>query len=477
MRRVLAIVAVLVFAVSCTSGTVETTDVPVTMSLAPPTTLPFLPGSVGIGDEYYPTLGNGGYDVQRYDLDVIYGTNGDVTIEAVITAVAEMNLSRFNLDFAGWEIDQLEIDGVATDYERGDTELVVDHVRIASGTEFEVGVTYRGVPEPIQSQALPFPLGWFSGPEDEQFVVAQPDGAHAWFPNNDHPLDKATFAFQITVPSGFVAAANGELTDVTENGATTTYSWDMDDPMASYLATVIIGETWAIVDDVASTDTSGIPIRNVLPPDLTEDAHEALAKTGEMMTLLEESFGPYPFDEYGIAVVGGFEHALENQTLSVFGRTMVDRPYFEYVLVHELAHQWFGDSVSVAQWSDIWLNEGFATFAELLWVEHLYGPAAYREEVANRKDAALTGEYGPPGTPSPRDLFNRTVYQRGSFVLVALRNEVGDDAFFEILQAHAARHANGNVTTDEFIALAEEISGRDLASLFDTWLYGEEMPK
>ena len=107
-----------------------------------------------------------------------------------------------------------------------------------------------------------------------------------------------------------------------------------------------------------------------------------------MVRVLERAFGPYPFDRYGIAVVGGFPAALENQTLSVFGRTMVEAPYFEYVLVHELAHQWFGDSVSVGEWSDIWLNEGFATYAELLWVEELYGPGAYREEVANRIEAA-----------------------------------------------------------------------------------------
>ncbi|MEN8113053.1 MAG: M1 family metallopeptidase [Actinomycetota bacterium] len=477
MRRILAIATTLLVASSCTGGATIETSASTTTSRAPSTTVPFSAGSAGIGDVYYPTLGNGGYDVQHYDLDVTFGTDGSVEIEVAITAMAEQNLDRFNLDFAGWEIEGLTIDGAAAEYVREDAELVVNQVHIASGTEFEIEIAYRGIPEPVQSRALPFPLGWFSGPEGEQFVVAQPDGAHAWFPSNDHPLDKATFAFEITVPSGFVAAANGELTGTASTARTTAYSWEMDDPMATYLATIVIGNTWEIGNDHPSTDTAGIPIRNVLPPDLTDASRDSLAKTGEMMVLLEEAFGPYPFDEYGIAVVGGFEHALENQTLSVFGRAMVDRPYFEYVLVHELAHQWFGNSVSIAQWSDIWLNEGFATFAELLWVEHLYGSAAYREEAANRIHVAREAEYGPPGTPSPSDLFNRTVYQRGAFVLVALRDEVGDDAFFEILRTHAARHTNGNVTTDEFIELAEEISDRDLDRLFDDWLYGKDMPK
>ena len=225
-----------------------------------------------------------------------------------------------------------------------------------------------------------------------------------------------------------------------------------------------------------SSQASGIPVANFLPPDLAADPPAALSNTGEMVRVLERAFGPYPFDRYGIAVVGGFPAALENQTLSVFGRTMVEAPYFEYVLVHELAHQWFGDSVSVGEWSDIWLNEGFATYAELLWVEELYGPGAYQEEVANRIQAAEVAGYGPPGTPAPDDLFNGSVYQRGSFVLVALRDEVGDDLFFETLRTYAQRFSNGNATTEDFISLAEEVAGRDLGDLFSTWLYDEQIP-
>jgi aminopeptidase N len=214
----------------------------------------------------------------------------------------------------------------------------------------------------------------------------------------------------------------------------------------------------------------------MLPVDLVEDPPVSLEQIGEMINTLEEAFGPYPFDRYGIAVVDGFAHALENQTLSVFGRAMVDAPFFEYVHVHELAHQWFGNSVSVAQWSDIWLNEGFATFAELLWVEHLYGSGAYREEVANRTEAAQIAGYGAPATPLPHDLFNGSVYQRGALVLVALRSEIGDEAFFTTLRTYADRYATGNATTENFIAIAEEVSGQDLDGLFATWLYGEELP-
>jgi aminopeptidase N len=476
VKGVAAVGLILLIAASCGSGSSDSTStVPATTSLAPPSTAPFTPGAPGAGDAYYPGLGNGGYDVQHYDLELTYDADGSVEADVVITAAATQNLSGFNLDFVGWEIDDLAVDGNDASYARDGDELVVAHA-IPSGDRFEIEISYHGTPEPIQSAALPLRIGWLTGPQGEQFVVAEPDAAHSWFPANDHPTDKATYSFTITVPTGFLAAANGEVTEVVEDETTTTYRWSMDAPMASYLATVVIGEGWEIVHDAVATETAGLPIRNVLPSDLVGDAPAALEQTGEMINILEEAFGPYPFDRYGIAVVDGFPHALENQTLSVFGRTMVDTPFFAFVHVHELAHQWFGNSVSVAQWSDIWLNEGFATFAELLWVEHLFGAGAYQEEVANRTEAARIAAYGAPASPLPNDLFNGSVYQRGALVLVALRDEIGDNAFFATLRTYAERYANGNATTEGFIAAAEETSGHDLTDLFATWLYGQELP-
>jgi aminopeptidase N len=436
----------------------------------------FVTGAAGIGDAYYVSLGNGGYDVDNYHLDLTYGDDGTVSAFVVITATALENLKSFNLDFAGWQVERLSVNGETSAFERVGEELVVAPVEIRSAETFEVEVNYSGTPEPIVSSAIPFGIGWHAGPEGEQYVAAEPDAAHSWFPSNDHPLDKATFTFAVTVPNRLAVAANGELVEVDEGGTTTTYHWSMTSPMAPYLATIVIGEGWAQVDDPVSTEVAGIPISNFLPPDLAANPPAVLETTGEMVRVLERAFGPYPFDRYGIAVVGGFPAALENQTLSVFGRTMVESPYFEYVLIHELAHQWFGDSVSVGAWSDIWLNEGFATYAELLWVEELYGSGAYKEEVANRIEAARIAEYGAPGTPAPDDLFNRAVYQRGAFVLVALRDEVGDDLFFETLRTYAERFSNGNATTEDFISVAEEIAGRDLGDLFSTWLYDEQIP-
>jgi len=170
--------------------------------------MPFAPGAPGIGDSYYPGLGNGGYDVQHYDLDLAYSSDGTVDADVVITAVATQNLSGLNLDFVGWEVNDLTIDGAEVAFLRDGDELVITH-RIPSGEHFTIDVSYGGTPQPMQSAAIPIEVGWLVGPESEQFVVAEPDAAHSWFPANDHPLDKATFSFAVTVPTGLTGVANG----------------------------------------------------------------------------------------------------------------------------------------------------------------------------------------------------------------------------------------------------------------------------
>ncbi len=483
-RHPYALVAVLAIAVAACTAPADptTTATPSTTTTAPTTTttttIALAPtvGAAGIGDEYYPALGNGGYDVSHYDLDLFYNPSANVLDgTVVVTATATQDLSRFNLDFSGFEINELLVDAVPAQFERGGSELTITPAEdIAAGEEFEVSVVYAGNPSEAASPAFPFvSIGWKEGPEGEQYVVAEPDGAHTWFPANDHPLDKATFSYAITVPDGYGVAATGEFlgTEPGSGGTGVIHRWEMDFPMAPYLATVVIGEGYDLVEDPVSTEVAGFPIRNFLPAAIAADPPEVLFDTGEMVVVLEEAFGPYPFDRYGIAVVGGFPAALENQTLSVFGRSMVNAPFFEFVLVHELAHQWFGDSVSVADWSDIWLNEGFATYAEYLWVEHRDGPGAYDEFYANRRQAAALAGYPPPGTPPPTDLFNGGVYQLGGLLLADLREEIGDDAFFSLLRTYAAEFADGNAATEDFIALAEEISGQELDEFFRVRLY------
>jgi aminopeptidase N len=210
-----------------------------------------------------------------------------------------------------------------------------------------------------------------------------------------------------------------------------------------------------------------------------------LARIGEMMEFFVGLFGPYPFAEYGHALVPGVPGALEDQTLCIFGREIIEsyapaygEPTIEEIVAHELAHQWYGDSVSPATWNDIWLNEGFATFAQWLWMEHDRGRSAYDATIAGIHGFLAEAPHPLPGDPGPSgdQMFHYSVYLRGGLTLHALRVEVGDDTLIAILRAWAERHAYGNGTTPQFIALAEEISGADLDGLFDAWLYQEEMP-
>ena len=434
-------------------------------------------GAAGIGDEYYPTLGNGGYDVDHYDLDLFYDPDDNLLDAAVIiTAIATQDLTAFNLDFTGFDIVDLRVGDLPARFERNGGELTITpEVPIASGDRFDITIAYAGNPTAASSPAFDrVAIGWREGPEGEQYIVAEPDAAHTWFPSNDHPLDKATFSFLVTVPDGYAVGATGEFLGIEPGqqiGETLSYAWEMATPMAPYLATIVIGQGYQLVEDPVSTEAAGIPIRNFLPADLVANPPDSLDDTGEMLTVLEEAFGPYPFDRYGITVVGGYPAALETQTFSVFGRVMVNAPDFELVLVHELAHQWFGNSVSVAQWSDIWLNEGFATYSELLWIEHRQGRAVYDQVAADRRRAATTAGYAPPGLPPPTDLFNGGVYQLGGLLLADLRDEIGDEAFFTLLRTYAAEFADGNATAAEFIALAEDISGQDLEEFFRVRLF------
>jgi aminopeptidase N len=437
-------------------------------------------GALSLGDSRYPNLGNGGYDVTNYDIDLTFDPDANTLSGRVaIAATSTATLRSYSLDFLGYEIHTVEVDGMPAAFARRDGKLIVEAPEIiAAGDSFTTVVGYAGSPTPITSAALPFQVGWLTDSTGVAYVIGEPDGGRSWLPLNDHPSDKATYTFMLTVPEPLTAAANGKLVERVTDLGWSTWVWESGDPMASYLATVIIGDL-EIVDDPAATTTAGVPIRHVLPADLAATPPVGLARQGEMIAFFETLLGPYPFAAYGIAVVDNFEAALENQTLSIFGRSFVDLPQlFETVLAHELAHQWFGNLVTPADWGDIWLNEGFATYAEWLWLEHTRGRAALQATVAGtRAQMALAPLLPPPGNPPADDLFNASVYQWGALVLHALRTEVGDAAFFEILQVYVDTYRNGNATTEDFIGVAETVSGSNLTDLFDTWLYSETVPE
>ncbi len=456
---------------------------------ASPSPTPGFAVDLGLGEPLDPTLGNPGYDVGHYQLDLVYDPDRvwlDATV--TLTAGATASLSSVNVDFVGFEVEEVSVDGQPATFARTDRDMTVrPRTPIAEGRQFELTVQYRGKPQPFESSSgVPVRLGWNVSPSGTSYVVSEPDGARGWFPCNDVPWDKATYTFRLTVPSGLVAAGNGVLEDKVAQGDRTTWVWQMADPMATYLATVVIGD-YQIVDDPAASAVAGVPIRNLLPsgasayptglsqngsgvfvvPEAGYDA-EAIARQGEMIAFLSQYLGPFPFDTYGVAFVPGAIGALEDQTLTVTGAT------FDNLLAHELAHQWLGDDVSPASWKDVWLSEGFATYMEWLWDEH-QGKTTVAELAAFEYDQVRG--LPPPGNPPLNDLFGRSVYGRGALTLYALRARIGDEAFLATLRAWVERFGGRSATTQDFIALAEEVSGGDLTAFFQGWLYAATMPE
>ncbi len=336
-----------------------------TPTIAPlPTPADSTVGAEGIGDSYFPLMGNSGYDVQHYTLDLTVDVATDqIQASEQIDAIATQDLTRFDLDFAGMALSDLTLDGQPANYERQSGELIITPPNeIASGDLFTVNLTYHGEPgDGVPRDQVTYSVGWnYFG--DGVVVAGEPSGAQGWYAVNGHPLDKATYSITVTVPWPYTAVSNGELTSTTDNGSTRTFAWEMRYPMASYLATVGISQ----FNEVKSRSAGGIALRSFFPPDLPAETRAHFDRIGDMLDYYTSVFGPYPFDEAGVVVYPReFNFSLETQTLITFGTSFND----EYVVAHELAHQWFGDSVSLSRWQDIWLNEGFATYASNLWLE------------------------------------------------------------------------------------------------------------
>ena len=423
------------------------------------------PGAGGLGDSLYPHLGNGGYDVLHYDIDLRFDAERNhISATTAISATALDDLSSFNLDLYQLTVDSVRVDGARAAFERQASELIIRPAEaLVKGADFSVTVAYGGQPVPISDPGVPFTkLGWIAWDDGYFAAVSEPSGAMNWFPSNNHPSDKASYTMRITVPSHLSAAANGVLTELKANDdGTRTFVWRMEEPMATYLTIVAVG------DYVERRDETGpVPIRNYFPRGTDDEVINGYSVTQQIMTWLIDTIGPYPFEEYGVVVLPGFPAALETQTLSAFGDDAPD----PLTIVHELLHQWFGNSVTPASWGDIWLNEGFATFFMALYLEKTFGVET------GEQFFEVPPDLPPPGNIEVAELFGASVYLRGALTLQALRAEVGDAVFFDILREYYARHAYSVAATADFIAAAEAVSGRQLDQLFDAWLYSAEMP-
>ncbi|MGW3292061.1 M1 family metallopeptidase [Streptomyces sp. NPDC001002] len=428
-------------------------------------------GGSGVGDPYFPLAGNGGYHVEHYGLTLGYDTTSrHLTGTAVLTARATQKLTRFDLDFTGLKITALSVDHVKADFRRSGQELVVTpRHALHKGQKFRVTVAYNGTPKPV-TDPDGSPDGWIPT-DDGAFVAGEPQGAMTWFPANNHPKDKSSYDITITVPKGRTAVSNGVLLGQHTAHGKTTFRWRQREPMAAYLATATVGKFQ--VEQYRTRD--GIQVYNAVDPREAAAAAPVLKKLPSVLEWESKLFGPYPYRAAGSIVdhAPDVGYALETQSRPVY-----DSAPDLSTLVHENAHQWFGDSVSLTSWKDIWLNEGFATYAEWLYSEQHGGDSAQKsfDKLYARPASDGLWEF-PPGDPgSGANIFGTPVYARGAMTLHELRTAVGDSAFLRILRTWAAEHHDGNGTTAQFVRLAERVSGKDLNGLFQTWLYAAGKP-
>jgi aminopeptidase N len=407
---------------------------------------------------------------------------------ATIDLVATQNLDRFNLDLRGMDVRAIKVNGrrlrevtppaagaavggpaywqVQDDDARVWELTVQPRPKLKKGARARVVIAYGGQttrPEDIEGALY----GWVTT-RDGAMVVSEPEASMTWYPVNDHPTDKATYSFEITVPEGKVAVANGlpARRPITRKGWTTWF-WDAPDLQASYLTTASVGD----YELRFSKTDGGLPIIDAIDDGLTPEnaatTDASLELQPDMIAFLEETFSPYPFNSFGSIVdddsVG---YALETQTRPVYSTVAS-----ESTVVHELAHQWFGNAVSPERWRDIWLNEGWATYVEWLWSEDSGGDSAQASFEAVMETPADDPFWDLViADPGPLGLFQGAVYDRGAATLHALRVEVGDRAFFEAAQEWLERYDDATGTTEDFEAVYEKVSGQDLDSFFDLWL-------
>jgi aminopeptidase N len=425
------------------------------------------------GDSYTPNSGDPHFGVDHYDLALNYRlSNNRLDATAVIRGTVRAATRSLSFDLVGVRATRVRVarDRAAT-FRQSDRKLKVSlSAPLSPGDRFEVAVTYGGAPRPRRTRWGT--LGW-EELEDGALVASQPTGSPTWFPCNDLPSDKSTYSIRLTADAGYTAHA-GAVTGSSTRGGKTTWSFALDVPTPAYLVSVQIGRY--VVEDLGG---GPVPVRLIYPRPLARRVKHDLADVPRMMTVFADLFGPYPLSEYAVVVTADdLEIPLEAQGMGIFGANHIDGAgSLERLVAHELAHQWFGNSVGVQRWQDIWLNEGFACYAEWLWSERSGGPTAHQKALAHHRSLRDQPQDLLLSDPGPDLMFDDRVYKRGALTLHALRLTVGDEPFFDVLRSWTREYRGSTATTEDFRAFASRSTGADLCRLFDAWLDARRLPQ
>lgn len=431
--------------------------------------------SAPVIDPYLPTAGNFGYRVSRYELELEYKVAiNRLAGSATVTAVTLAELETFSLDLSGaLSVSKATVNGKRPKHFRaeGDKLHITLAERLPAGAAMTVAVRYSGTPRPKRT---PWGEVGFEELTEGALVAGQPNGASSWFPCDDHPSAKASFRIQISTESPYLTLANGKLLSRKARAGMTTWTYEQSEPTSTYLITLQVG-----MYTRRRMAKNGVEIFSVLPDRVRREFDHDFGRQPQMMKLFVKLFGPYPLaDGYTVVVTDDdLEIPLEAQGISIFGANHCDgRRSSERLVAHELAHQWFGNSVTAQRWRHIWLHEGFACYAEWLWSDHCGERSAddwarhYHRRLADSPQDLVLAD------PGPRDMFDDRVYKRGALALHTLRRRIGDDAFFALLKDWTSRYRHASVVTDDFIALAAQYTEDSLRPLWAAWLYSPEVP-
>ena len=434
-------------------------------------------GAAGIGDPYSPDLGNGGYDVLHYAIALDYDLPANyLTGSTSIRARAKQSLRSFSLDFPGMEVDSVEVNSSQASFDRLGRDLRITPARtLLWPFTFSVRVEYHGTPVPSDSTLVSFQVGWFQAEDGSVNVMNVPDGAETWFPANDHPQDKATYRLAISVPGEWYVVGPGSLASVSQEGGRTRYVYEMNRPMTTTSAVLHI-DKYEIVE-MAPVD--GVVPRVFYPEETTDDLKQKFAVLPEALQVLSDAFGPYPFDSYSVVIADPWSLICLGDVLANSEQTVTLQCPSYYgtdslTTVHELAHEWFGNSVSPASMQDTWLEEGPATYAQWIW-RRRDGGLADVDQLARFSEKEYSPQ-APIGQPPTDEVASNEVYVGGALLLHALRLRIGEEAFFATLKEFTARYQYGIAGTSDFVEIAEKVSGEDLQSFFQAWLYQVQPP-
>lgn len=468
----------------------------VATAASPATAATPTPGAAGIGDPLFPHLGNGGYDARHYDLKLRYATSAPVQTVAgrvKMNAVATQSLSSFNLDFAGYSVGAVTVNGQPAKFvwQQDQEELVITPAApICRGRSFSVEVTFTSGPKAVAPDNL-YPVGWFATP-DGSVTGFQPDTAHDAIPTNDHPADKATWSFELDVPADVTAVTNGLKTGERTANGRTVWTYEEPSPLATELMQLAVGTDLDVVD---RDPVGAVQYRDVISQPVQSYVEPAFKQLPDQLRWVISKAGPFPHAVYGnLGVNSRFGYALETQGLTLHSEGLFSEDFipgrtgqkwfWSSVTAHEAAHEWYGNSVSPARWSDVWLNEGWATYFMKMWDAETggideWGNPTFEDYMKQtyRQGDIWRAAYGPVARPKSADtLFSELVYDGAAVVLYALKQQVGDTNFTKIMRGWPSQNKDSSRSTADFISFASRTSGKDLRDFMQKWVYGEKTP-